>query len=611
MGIRVPSRNFCFTALLGAGACAGTAIAAENYSLWSHSSDLLLDTSPSGAAVTGDVTGFPVLLRLTSGNFIFSEARGRGEDIRFSKADGTPLDYQVDRWDSAKAVAEVWIKADTVFGNKAGQTLRMYWGNASAADSSDGNAAFSNGYAAVWHLGDAGVGNRPNAVAGGLPAAPVQYDGDESTPGMIGMADSLDGGSPGDYLDVGDGYTGFAGGFSYSVWVYPTAVKKWAHVLDLGNGEFGDNIILNRVNTSDSMSYNNYNGGPTPIGLMQIPGAWTLNQWSYFTLTVSGTGGKLYKNGALILSKTLDNTISAAIRTQNFLGKSNWAVDEYFQGKLDEPALSTVARSGAWVKLCYQNQKAGQNLVTLKVPDRCKARFAVPADTSANEESMLTLSATADCATGYSWTAVSGPEPRILDPEVKSLTVKLPRVAGDTVMVLSFNAAYPDSSPHRNIRVTIKESIPEPAFTLPPSLTWNGKDSLPLRPVISNLAAIRSSPDSLLSWAWTVSGGDADTAWLADGLLLASAPEGKLQIGLCLSNNGPMTCKHSAMTVSSAVTLAATARLRALPDWRSGHDALGRSPASAPAATSAAAAKGRPADAYMPGTPLFFRSAGR
>ena len=560
----------------------GTGFAAESYGTWSHTADLLLDTSPAGADVNTNVTGFPLLLRLTSANFSFSEAQGHGQDLRFAKADGTPLAYQIDRWDSSKAVAEIWIKADTVFGNRAGQAIHMYWGNATAADSSDGNATFNQGFTQVWHLGDAGVAVRPNSVAGGLPAAPVNYEGDESRPGMIGLADSLDGGSPGDYLDIGDGYTEYAGGFTYSVWVYPSAVKKWAHILDLGNGEFGENIILNRVNLTDTMALHNYNAAATGTspGLLQAGNAWALNQWQYLTLTISGTSAKLYKNGGVIASATLINTVSASNRTSNFLGKSNWAVDDYFQGKLDEPELAKVARSDAWIKLCYQNQKAAQNLVTLKLPNLCKARFAAPKDTTVNEGSTLVLSSTADCANGFSWAALSGPAPRILDPETKALTVTLPRVAGDTVVVYRFAAAYADSSPYKDVKVHIKESIPEPAFTFPADLTWNGKDTVPFRPSVTNLAAIKASRDSVLSWNWTVTGTTADTLWLKDGLMLERSPEGKMQVGLCLANGWLPTCKTVNMTVSATTALSAVARLRAAraEAWASGRDAKGRLP---------------------------------
>jgi len=197
-----------------------------------------------------------------------------------------------------------------------------------------------------------------------------------------------------------------------------------------------------------------------------------------------------------------------------------------------------------------------------------------------NEGSTLVLSAAADCATSFAWSALSGPAPRILDPETKALTVTLPRIAGDTAVVYRFSAVYADSSPYRDVKVHIKESIPEPAFTFPANLTWNGKDTVPFRPAVANLAAIKASRDSILIWNWTLMGTAADTLWLKDGLMLQSSPEGKLQIGLCLNNNGPATCKTATMTVSATTALAAVARLKtAQAAWllgQPGRDARGR-----------------------------------
>ena len=553
-------------------------LAAEDYSTWTYSFDVTLNTASSGANVTANVAGFPVLIRFNSDNFIFSEVRAGGQDIRFAKPDGTPLDYQIERWDSAHALAEVWVKTD-VSGSQPDQKLRMYWGNAAAADSSDGGSTFSEGYAQVWHLGDPGTMARANAVSGGLPATPMNYEGTESEAGLIGLADNFDGETPGDYLDLGDGYTEFGNGFTYSVWAYPTARKKWNHLLDLGNGAPGENIILNRVDTTNDMALHNYNGA-TATGILRTKNVWALNQWQYFVITVSGKNAKLYKNGLLIDTATLTNTISTVSRTENFIAKSNWATDDYYQGKLDEPELSKVARSDAWIKLSYQNQKANQSLVTVKLPNRCQSAFTGPADTSGNEGATLNLLATTQCATSFAWTVVSGPAPKILDPEVKILSVTLPRVTKDTAMVYRFTAVYPDSSSHKDVRILIKESIPDPDFTMPADPNWNGTDLYKFRPTINNIPAIIVTRDSVINWAWTLTGPAADTLWLKDGLLLKSAAAGKLQVKLCLDNGGAPICKTSTVTVTGGLSFISTTSVkvsqkRALIEF----DAVGRKPA--------------------------------
>lgn len=554
--------------------CPKTTHAAEDYSAWPYKTDVVLNTSATGANVASTVNNFPVLVRLTSSNFPFSQALGKGLDIRFSKADGSPLAYEIERWDSTRALAEIWVKVDVIAGNTAGQIVKMLWGNPSAPDSSNAGAVFraADNFVAAWHLNGSGTASRPNAVSGGNAAVPVAYDGDENRTGMIAGADSLDGAAAGDYLDVGDGYSEFTAGFTYSVWVYPTAMKRYSHVLDLGNGIGSDNIIVNRVDTSNDLGFHNWNG--TTAYAKQVANQWALNQWQYITVTMTGRNVRMYKNGAQILADTMPGAITGVARTTNFLGKSNWTLDEYFQGKIDEPELSKTARSADWIKLAYQNQRSAQTLATVLKPTLCAAKIALPADTTIAEGETLTLEATVECATDFSWSVVSGPAPRILDPETKSLVVRIPRVQADTAMVYRLTANYADSARVRDVRVTIREAIPDPAFTMPAPGTWSGKDSLAYRPVISNLAAIKASRDSVLHWAWSFTGPAVETGSLPDGVMLMGAEsDGKLQIRLCLDNGSLPVCKSADLNVS-----AATATLDSRADGETGRLRHGQGP---------------------------------
>ncbi len=548
-----------------------------DYGTWTHSADIQFDTSPTGANVANEVDSFPLLLRLNGSNFNFSQARGRGEDLRFTKTDGSIIPYQIDRWDSAKGQAEVWVLADTVRGNLAGQAFRMYWGNATAADSSSGPNVFASNYVAAWHLSNPTTGTRLNSAPGGIVATPAQYTGNESTPGMIGLADSLDGAATGKYLNVGAGYNNLTNGFTFSVWAYPTAVKNWSHILDLGNGQASDNILFARVGTTDSAGLDNYNGSAMGT-VVHAANGYTLNQWQHLAVTVNGLAVKIYRNGAVIGSGNLAVGISGATRNQCYLGRSNWAADEFYQGKLDEPEISRVARSDNWIKLSYENQKSGSTVVKVKLLISCLAKFSPPSDTSVSEHTRLVLKSVADCASAVIWEAVFGPAPVILDPETRDLSIALPRYATDTTLVYRFTATYPDSSPTRSVKVSVKHVIPNPAFTLPAATTWSGNDTLTLRPTITNLAAVKASPDSVLHWSWTLSGVAADSIWVDGGLRLAKAGgDGNLTVTLCLDNGGATVCSVTAVTVSAVSGLAARARYSGEGvAEKPGHDAQGR-----------------------------------
>lgn len=544
-------------AFIGLLAVLTASAVADDYTAWTHQKDIYYDTSPDGAGVTADVVSFPVLLRLTSADFPFAQARGNGEDIRFSKPDGTALPFEIDTYDSAAGTAAIWVLADSVKGNFKGALMRLHWGNPAAAAASEPGKVFSraNGFAAVWHLGGKYPTARRNAVTGGQDAVPGNYDSDEQVPGVIGYADSLDGGSPGDFLQTWQTFDSVSREFSFSVWAYPTSAAAGGRFMDFGSGAGKDNLVLGRTNASDSLRFENWND--TSGSSIVAAGGIASGEWQQFVVTVSGKTARLYRNGAEIASGDLKDTLRAVPRTSNYLGRGNWPDNAYYRGMLDEPEVSAATRGPDWIKLAYANQRPAQTLLSFTPPVVCEIHFGAPADTSLAEGAVLRLAGIADCADQYDWSWVDGMPLRLLDPEVKSLSITLPRVAEDTAVTLRFSAHFRDSARSRDVRIAIRNAVPDPQFTLPAELTWNGKDSLLIKPTVANLASLLASPFPVLHYDWKVSGPAVDTVWKAEGLSLSS-PQAKddLTVTLCLDNGGTPLCASTTVHISDPVGLA-------------------------------------------------------
>lgn len=547
--------------------------AAADFSAWTRHADLALNAATIGVA--GTVTGFPLLVRLDTARFDFNEAQASGGDIRFSKPDGTLLPHEIAGWNLQTMTAEIWVRLDTLRGAEDGQSIRMHWGNPAAVEVSDPNAVFAaaDGFVGAWHLGGSEGKVRPNAVLNGNPASPANYDGDETTTGIIGSADSLDGTAAGDHLDLGVGYADFSGGFSFSAWIQPTAVRNWGRILDLGNGQGLDNIILTRVLAGDGIGFHNFQGASRSV--VETFGQIDENQWQLFSVAVSDSAVRIYKNGDLVLDRDLTNSLAVATRTLCYLGRSNWAADQYYQGKIDEPVLARQARSDAWMRLQYLNQKPDASIPAFPAKPGCAPSLALAADTAVAEGADLTLVPDAPCATSFAWSVESGPAPRILDPESPRLDLRSPRVSGETVIVYRLTVGFPDSSRSRAIRVRVWEAIPDPAFALPADGAWNGKDPIAYRPTLTNMDTLRATGDTLLHWAWTFTGAAVDTAWLPDGVRLLAGEPGPLAIRLCLDNGGTPFCREGNVAISPATSLARIPERDAQPigPWK---DALGR-----------------------------------
>jgi hypothetical protein len=274
--------------------------------------------------------------------------------------------------------------------------------------------------------------------------------------------------------------------------------------------------------------------------------------------TYDGTTSRLFVDGSLVKSQSASGPIATAtdelcIGCRSAAGKPRMS----FKGALDEVTVSGAAQSADFIKLAYANQRAQQVLVLNPALVDCQSDFGVPPETTVTEGAPFVLKATADCATGYGWAALSGPAPRLLDPEVKTLAVTAPRITKDTSIVYRFTARFGESARNADVTVRVRESIPDPVFTMPAVTGWNGKDSLVLFPFISNLAAVKASRDSVLRFSWTLNGPEADTAWRNGALVLRKASLGGiLTVGVCIDNGGPAACRTTAVNIDLSVGLA-------------------------------------------------------
>lgn len=350
--------------------------AAEDFSQWAHSAKVLINTSSTGADVADSVADFPLLIRIASPSPILSETKSGGSDLRFADASGKALDFQIERWDAAAGKGEAWVKIPKIKGGAMDSAITMYWGNISATSASDGSKVFQaqNGFLGVWHLGGTGVQERLNSVGTGNNATPVNYLGNESKEGVIGLADSLNGASVhGAYLDLGPGFADVTHGFTFSVWTEMTATPgSWERVLDIGNpgatedGQGTDNLIFSREDVTGNMVYQSNTAGIFNAGV-RAPGAITAGVWTNFAFTLTGQNAVVYKNGVKVASGTDGTPAKNIQRINNWLGRPNWSGNAFFKGKLDEPVVSLATRSAGWLKLAYENQRPNSRMVSLQI----------------------------------------------------------------------------------------------------------------------------------------------------------------------------------------------------------------------------------------------------
>lgn len=361
----------------------GAGVTIADFYSWKYSKPLMLNTTASGAGVAGNVYHFPVLVRLNSGNFNFAQAKQNGEDLRFAKPDNSPLAYEIDSWDNAKAQAAIWVKMDTVYGNRSSQSIMMRWGNVAAIDQSNSGTVFdtAEGYKAVWHLSETSGSTAREATYSNCRGT---YNGTlpRNASGAVGDCQSFDGN--GDFIDMGsNALNPGLNNLSLSAWIKRGDSGKTTTIMAKSKG--GDTIgvygaYYGYILAIDWSSFPHFylaNGGtswgdPGSLNLMATTRLTDRSSWHHLFAVIDRSGNsncKIYidgmdrtpavLNGDILTVGPITNTLPLRIGIEADAGYP-------FKGSIDEIVMAYTVRSADWVKLCYMNQKPVDALVVFQ-----------------------------------------------------------------------------------------------------------------------------------------------------------------------------------------------------------------------------------------------------
>lgn len=330
---------------------------------WNYCRTCILNTSSSGAGVAGDVTDFPVLVRLTADNFDFIQAKNKGEDIRFTKSNNTFLPYEIVRWDAANQQAEIWVKVDTLRGNDSLQSLVMYWGNPGVSAGSDPSAVFdtAKGFVGVWHMENNSGAIVPDATANGNAGTALST---AAVTGAIGTAQAFNGstslvrvsGPAADRLNFPEN-----GAFSVSAWVRTNVLDSLFHgIVYKSNFQYG--LQMRPKNRWEFVTFSDQ----ARWEMSRAP--CTDESWHFLAGVRSGTRQYLFVDGACIDSSPTfqQSTLARAENQPLEIGHCPDGGDDpdrYFNGAIDEVRIAGRAHGADWIKLCFMNQKERDALV--------------------------------------------------------------------------------------------------------------------------------------------------------------------------------------------------------------------------------------------------------
>lgn len=288
---------------------------------------------------------------------LFTGALASGNDLLFTLADGqTKIPHDMPHFVPGSSALEAHLLIASL-SSAANTPVYAYWGNPDATDQRNSAAVWSNGYVAVYHLGESAAGT--GTVGLYRDSAGTNHGDDYVDPG--GKAGQLfaTGGetfTTDDYVTIPDLLNG-ATAATVQAWVKRTTYVQYAgFVENYQSGALYRRFLLGYENPSGTISaYFASRDVLKSAGKTGFPN----NQWAHVCGTYVGGGNVIaYINGVGGTPTTgaptalNTNVVPEGHRRMGFYGTA------YLNGKLDEVRISSVARSAPWIATEYANQSA-------------------------------------------------------------------------------------------------------------------------------------------------------------------------------------------------------------------------------------------------------------
>ncbi|MFN6531150.1 LamG-like jellyroll fold domain-containing protein [Nostoc sp. ChiSLP03a] len=134
----------------------------------------------------------------------------------------------------------------------------------------------------------------------------------------------------------------YSQGFTIEAWVYYNSFKFWSRIIDFGNGVDKDNIVFANDSNTNTLILQIKK---ITVERIRANNVLETGKWMHLAATVDSFGnGKLYKNGLEVQSGKIQLPGNLN-RSLNYIGRSNWTQDGYFDGRMAEVRLWNRARS--------------------------------------------------------------------------------------------------------------------------------------------------------------------------------------------------------------------------------------------------------------------------
>jgi hypothetical protein len=162
-----------------------------------------------------------------------------------------------------------------------------------------------------------------------------------------------------DHFTLPAGFSDFRSGITISVHANfgsNSGTRVWERLIDFGGGAQSNNILFARVGDTNDLAIEVYDGA-TSRGLCRWNNAILDNTWATYAVTLNGTTCMIFRDGSWGLSTAYSYLPTFVSRTSNFIGRSNWGADAYFDNGIADVAIYSRALSTTEVATVSTIQK--------------------------------------------------------------------------------------------------------------------------------------------------------------------------------------------------------------------------------------------------------------
>jgi autotransporter-associated beta strand protein len=123
-----------------------------------------------------------------------------------------------------------------------------------------------------------------------------------------------------------------------SVWIKPASLSSWMRIFDFGTSTSNYMFLTPQGGSGNRVHFGIVTPSISSEQYIESSSSISAGVWTHLAVTISGSTGTLYVNG--VASGTNNamtvNPASLGNTFQNYLGKSQWSTDPYYDGLIDE-----------------------------------------------------------------------------------------------------------------------------------------------------------------------------------------------------------------------------------------------------------------------------------